>query len=637
MRTLMRISAFTLLILISAFSSQSLSTTLAYMSPIELTGDPLGQTFLLGTTWWDLQHVCTIGRMISMTPGRGLHFCWMEGLGESATERHVYYNYFANGVLMWPDVGVQLDQGRGGYPTVSHFNEGEAVIAFHHGDESFSALAYDFIEGMGSFQHTSIDNPGWGELLWPKMAICSQGNIHLVAFEHTGSEWCRIAYARSGDGGPSFGSWTVIDTILTISPDIAASPVSNKVGIAYTKNISDNIDWYTWPVDYHYYNNDVILVESEDGVTWDFSHRQNITHIIDPDTSRYPDTTWARGDTLRAYCDLSLFYDQNDYAHIAFTTRGLWHKIWAGPVHIDSIEIISRDASMIWHWSEEHDTLTRIADGWYDVGDPDPHFNERRGAGNSRSTVDRPCLAQDPATGYLYCVYVRCTQGDTSGGEGDSHGWANGEIYCSVSTDGGLNWSEGTNLTNTPTPNAWAGDCMDEDYSSMAAVVNDTLHIMYVEDKDAGGAVMDAPQEGTWTENPVKYLRVPASLVPPGPPFVDNFDFHVAPGGTGVQEPYLVDGAVPQAFALHQNYPNPFNPETTIRFDLPQAGPVSLNIYNVTGQLVRELTDGQRQAGTYEIRWNGRNEQGHLVPSGIYFCHMKAGKFTETRKMALIK
>ena len=98
-----------------------------------------------------------------------------------------------------------------------------------------------------------------------------------------------------------------------------------------------------------------------------------------------------------------------------------------------------------------------------------------------------------------------------------------------------------------------------------------------------------------------------------------------------------MDGAVPQAFALHQNYPNPFNPETTIRFEVPQAGPVSLSIFNVTGQLIRELTDGQRQAGSYEIRWNGRNGDGHPVPSGIYFCRMKAGEFTEVKKMALIK
>jgi hypothetical protein len=108
-------------------------------------------------------------------------------------------------------------------------------------------------------------------------------------------------------------------------------------------------------------------------------------------------------------------------------------------------------------------------------------------------------------------------------------------------------------------------------------------------------------------------------------------------GGTGVQEPQLVDGTVPDAYALHQNYPNPFNPETAIRFDLARSGQVKIDIYNVTGQLVRELADGRHQAGSYEITWNGRNDKNQLVPSGIYFCRMSAGQFTDVKKMALIK
>ena len=177
---------------------------------------------------------------------------------------------------------------------------------------------------------------------------------------------------------------------------------------------------------------------------------------------------------------------------------------------------------------------------------------------------------------------------------------------------------------------------MDEDYATLAAVVNDTLHVMYIEDKDAGGVVQTAPQEGTWTENPVKYLKVPADLVPPGPPYLPNFDFHVGPS-TGVTEPTLVDGTVPSGYALHQNYPNPFNPDTNIRFDVAQDGPVQIGIYNVTGQLVRQLVDGNRPAGSYQVNWNGQNSRGAAVPSGIYFCRMTAGQFTDIKKMALIK
>ena len=605
---------------------------------------PLGQTFVLGTTWYDYQHNGTIEKMIALASSGsgGVHFCWMNGLEFNAVNRHVYYNYFnpSTGALAWPDVGYQVDLStRAGYTTISNLGGGEAVVSFHQGTPTTSAVAYDFIEGFGAFQNVDIPSlSGWDATIWPHATVCHQNYIHVASCENRTTSWQRIAYSRSEDGGSTYTDWVAIDTVMSISQTCAASPVSNKVGIAYTQS-------YFNPVDLGPYegllvsqlNNGITLVESDDGVTWDFSAEQDITDLVEPDATRYPDSTWANGDTLRCYCDVSLLYDMNDNAHAAFTTKGLWFDARLAS-YPDSFAVtgLTMDASVIWHWSEEHDAITVIADGWYDVGSPNAPANESRGSGAWRSTCDRPSLGVDPTTGYLYCVYERCVEGDTSGGPVPSHGFANGEIYCSVSTDGGLNWSEGTNLTDTPSPEAIAGACMDEDYPSLARVVNDTLHVIYIEDKDAGGVVMTAPQEGIWTENPVKYQKVPAGLVPPGPPYVPNFEFHVGPS-TAVEQPTLVGGTMPESYALHQNYPNPFNPETTIRFDVPQASPVSLRIYNVTGQLVRELTAGHRQAGSYEIHWNGLNDQSHLVPSGIYFYHMKAGDFTATRKMALIK
>jgi hypothetical protein len=233
---------------------------------------------------------------------------------------------------------------------------------------------------------------------------------------------------------------------------------------------------------------------------------------------------------------------------------------------------------------------------------------------------------------------VRCTQGDTSGGESPSHGWANGEIYCSVSIDGGLNWSEGTNLTNTPSPECTPGNCFDEDYPSQTLVVNDTLHIIYVEDKDAGGVVWTAPQEGIWTENPVKYQKVPADQVPPGPPYVSNFYFHVGPvGGTPVEEPSRVSEAVPKEYALLQNHPNPFNASTEIHYQIPKVGYLTLKIFNNLGQQVRTLVDANQQAGGYSVHWDGRDADGREVASGLYFCRLRVGEFGKTIKMMLVR
>ena len=651
MRALMKISILTFLVLLISLPGYPLATIIPSALSIESAGAPLGQTFLLGTTWYDYQHNGSIGRMISLSPGGSLHFCWMNGLQAEAIDRHIYYNNFGPTVgLLWPDVGYQVDLStRAGYSTCSNFSDGHAVVAFHQmeneGDPKQTAVAYDFLEGLlPPFQITHIDNlPGWDPLIWPKVAVCSQDYIHVVSCENRdGGIWQRIAYSRSVDGGYSYTTYSLVDTIIgSASQDVAASPVSNKVGIAYTKPIFGVTDIWPPSVDLRFlwFNNDVALVESEDGVNWDFTHTRNITNLINPDTTRWPDSTYANGDTLRAYCDVSLLYDHNDNAHTVFTTRGLWWdaSLCADPDSLYFVEI-TRDASMIWHWSEQHDTLTVVADGWYDVGDPDTELYAYRGSGAWRSTVDRPSLGLDPETGYLYCVYVRCTQGDTSGGEIPSHGWANGEIYCSVSTDGGLNWSEGTNLTNTPSPNCTPGNCFDEDYPSQTLVINDTLHIIYVEDKDAGGVVMTSPQEGTWTENPVKYLKVPADLVPSGPPYVPNFYFHVGPvGGTAIEEPCRTSGIVPEKYALHQNYPNPFNASTAIRYQIPQDGRVTLKVFNTLGQRVRTLVDVDQKAGEYGVLWDGRDAEGGEVASGLYFCRLRVGEFGETVKMVLIR
>ncbi len=91
------------------------------------------------------------------------------------------------------------------------------------------------------------------------------------------------------------------------------------------------------------------------------------------------------------------------------------------------------------------------------------------------------------------------------------------------------------------------------------------------------------------------------------------------------------------ANSLSQNYPNPFNPQTTIRFTLKDNAPVSLKIYNVSGQLVKTLVSGTRTAGEHTVRWDGRNDAGQAVSSGVYFYKLVTKNFSQTRKMVLLK
>jgi hypothetical protein len=99
----------------------------------------------------------------------------------------------------------------------------------------------------------------------------------------------------------------------------------------------------------------------------------------------------------------------------------------------------------------------------------------------------------------------------------------------------------------------------------------------------------------------------------------------------------------PVAFELGQNYPNPFNPSTTIKFTLPSPNdggavlPANLKIYNVLGKVVRTLVDEPMAPGVHHEVWDGRDEQGNKVASGIYFYRLRAGDFQQTKKMVLMK
>jgi hypothetical protein len=96
-------------------------------------------------------------------------------------------------------------------------------------------------------------------------------------------------------------------------------------------------------------------------------------------------------------------------------------------------------------------------------------------------------------------------------------------------------------------------------------------------------------------------------------------------------------GDIPKTFAVSQNYPNPFNPSTLINYALPKSSLVTIKIYNILGQEVKTLINSELQAGYYTVQWNGDNNYGHSVASGIYIYRVSAGQYAKTMKMMLLK
>ncbi|UCH63249.1 MAG: T9SS type A sorting domain-containing protein [Fidelibacterota bacterium] len=95
--------------------------------------------------------------------------------------------------------------------------------------------------------------------------------------------------------------------------------------------------------------------------------------------------------------------------------------------------------------------------------------------------------------------------------------------------------------------------------------------------------------------------------------------------------------SVPKEYWLFQNYPNPFNPVSTIRYDLPQATEVTLVVYDILGREVARLVDGLIEPGYHQAQWNGRNQLGHSVPSGIYIARLVTTGYSKAIKMVLLK
>jgi N-acetylmuramoyl-L-alanine amidase len=114
-------------------------------------------------------------------------------------------------------------------------------------------------------------------------------------------------------------------------------------------------------------------------------------------------------------------------------------------------------------------------------------------------------------------------------------------------------------------------------------------------------------------------------------------DLRLARAVTEVEDVVVVVHSRPTTFQLFQNYPNPFNPETSIRYQLIESGPVTVQIFNVTGQRVITLVDEHQPAGLYEVRWDGRDDHGSVVASGVYFCHLQVGARAQSRKMNLVR
>jgi len=161
-----------------------------------------------------------------------------------------------------------------------------------------------------------------------------------------------------------------------------------------------------------------------------------------------------------------------------------------------------------------------------------------------------------------------------------------------------------------------------------------------LESDEFGRYAVSVKKEGSWTVciNSPAVIQSDAELYI----LVDNRWTSIqnpvsVPAGEYLLKTDAEDSAIPAEFALLPNVPNPFNPTTEIAFDLPNECRVELSIYNALGSSVRTLVDETLPGGHHTVVWDGRDNAGKPMPTGIYFYRLTSDEFTSTRKMLLLK
>ena len=466
----------------------------------------------IGWTSYDIQQIHAMGRQIAKAPGGGtVHFCWTLSSDipvYDILERYATYNSWdiATGTLNQGPDGTTIalaHWARSGFCRIDADAENHAHMAFHQRSEPsfpYAAWRVEF-PYVGWDLHLDYEVPlgvpPWRESLYPNMAVqhlAQSGSgpvIHVIAIPGAdlggglASIYEHLRYWRYDAGAP-VPAWVgpvIIDSSNALSWVIDADDNSDRVALAFETNyLSGTSPWI----------HNIACYESQTGgLGWlDRTEIGEANRIV---ITSYNDTLGPM-----AWAELSIAYDHTSDLHL----------IW---VEQRTANVGSEAA--IRHWSRNRGTIRPVAYGYH--SNNTEWYRQLNLAQVSLGVGDgsTPCRGgTETNEDYLYALYLKLG-GETPVEQADTSIWgsANGELYLTVSHDGGDHWSLPINLTNTKTPDCQPvdpfvpgpGDCASESWASLARHVDD-IHIEYIMDREA-----DAFYTG-WTINPVMYLNLPA-------------------------------------------------------------------------------------------------------------------------------
>ncbi len=554
---------------------------------------------IVGYTYYDWQRGGgQQGQRIAVDDSNQIHVNWMHCDGVyPGVPRFIKWNF------RFPEGSWYGDAAAA--PTVSGYSQIDVMIAdpshakrtmntWHYGGHSWTSI--DLGSGWGSWPGDT-GSPHVDDHIWPSACVASNNNIVMVT-GNSGSGMNSLHLYLTTDEGKNWGHIADFDSSFTLGYFVRASrnPGSQKVVHAWTQSIAVEYAGYL----ISQLAEDVFYrVSTDNGLTW--GPQINVTNNIPPGQMVNGDSTpWA-------YADVNAVFDNNDNLHLAWGAN-------LGYMLNDTLHY--GEHAKIFHWDEVSDTITVVSSPSIYYYEPCGWWLDVMGQGISPHTesfglpADNAQLVVDP-NGTLYCLW----RGNDDTTDYSAAGYFNSEICAAYSTDNGLTWSDYVNLTNTRSPGAGPGDCFDEDcMTAFPHVINDSIFITYIEDKDAGFPL----SEGTaWTDNPVRVWIFHKGLIL----------------GTEEQDTYRPE------YTTHslKIYPNPFKERTEIRYQVADNR-LQIKIYDATGRLVKDFS----LSTPYSIKptslsWHGDDDTGHKLPAGVYFVRLEIGYLAVLQKTIKIK
>jgi hypothetical protein len=388
-------------------------------------------------------------------------------------------------------------------------------------------------------------------------------------------EWLAVDLTTSPYRNNIYMAWTEFDVLHSANP-------ADSTRILFSRSTDHGLTWAT----------PVKVSDVGGGCLDDSLTVEGAVPAVGPSGEVY--VSWAAHELI--YFDKSLDGGVTFGSDVIVTTQpGGWDFEIPGIYRCNGFPITLCDVSNSYCRGTVYIVFSDQRDG---PDDTDVFFVKSTDGGSTWSTPRRvieelganhqffPWATIDPVTGFIHVVFYdrRYTAGNAT------------DVYMAVSHDGGDHWSDfKVSATSfTPTETVFFGD-----YINVAAL-NGKVYPIWMR--------MDSGLLSVW----MAMIDIP----------------------TGIE---VADNVPGLDIELHQNHPNPFNPSTEITFILPDRMDVDLTVYDVGGRRVRTLIDGTLTGGPKRITWDGRNTQGTLVASGVYFYTLRAGGEEATKRMTLLK